>query len=362
MDSISGPSSSDNKKSLWKKPEGFGLILIGLLLAGFLLYSGNNVLATIQSSLIFIFSSIWYMAGAAASLLFLGWLASNKELHCLVWNVYKMCMRGLAGIVIEQNPIAILKNSIQDMRHHKEKLDENRDELEGAKTKLDKKIEANEKEVAHLMKTAEAAKSRLNAATTEMDKLEWNKQLQLSTIKAGGLKDMNMKLYPIETNMSKMCEFLKKASWAADFTISKAEIDVELREAEWTAVQSSSKALRSAMSAMNGNPDQRALLEQTIEYMETDMSKKVGEMKRIMEVSSTFINAADLDSDASFSEGMKMLDSFMAGNDITLITDAEAQNLGSTKGTLGQAFMPQATLGQAAQTSVGAYTTKPSKW
>ena len=340
---MNNPSSVDSRKSLWKKPEGIGLILIAAILVGGILYGGNNLFETIASSTQAIFASTLYLGLTAGVLLLFGFLAMNKSVHCLVWNVYKMIMRGLCGMVIELNPIAILKNSIVDMKHHKEKLDENRDELEGAKVKLDKKIDNNKNDIDHLMGTAQAAQKRMNAANTEMDKMEMNKQLQLSTIKAGGLREMNMKLLPLQSNMSKMCEFLKKASWAADFTISKAEIDVELREAEWIAVQSSSKALRSAMSAMNGNPDQRAMLEQTIEFMENDMSKKVGEMKRIMEVSNTFITSADLESDTNFEAGMKMLDSFMAGNGISLISDAEKAANDKPSGMLGVAFSAQTT-------------------
>ena len=356
---MNNPTSVDSGKSLWKKPEGIGLILIAAILAGCLFYWWGEAVPFIMNTLMMTFQSIWYMAAAIASILFLAFIATNKELHNLIWNIYKMCIRGVFGMVIELNPIAILKNSIVDMKHHKEKLDENRDNLEGSKVKLDKKIESNKSEIDKLMGTAQAAQKRMNAATTEMDKMEMNKQLQLSTIKAGGLREMNNKLYPLQTNMAKMCEFLKKASWAADFTISKAEIDVELREAEWNAVQSSSKALRSAMSAMNGNPDQRAMLEQTIEFMENDMSKKVGEMKRIMEVSNTFINAADLENDAAFDSGMKMLDSFMAGNDISLISDAEAQNAGKNRGMLGQALIPNNTLSNATQVLVNE---PKSKW
>ena len=354
------PSTSDNGKSLWHRPEGWGLIAIGLMLIGGVLYGGNDLFNTIADSTKAIFQSTLYLGLTIVAILTFGFLATNKSIHCLVWNVYKMVMRGICGMVIELNPIAILKNSILDMKHHKEKLDENRDELEGAKVKLDKKIESNKNEVDKLMGTAQAAQKHMNNAPDEMTKMEMNKQLQLSTIKAGGLKEMNLKLLPLQTNMSKMCEFLKKASWAADFTISKAEIDVELREAEWNAVQSSSRALRSAMSAMNGSPDQRAMLEQTIEFMETDMSKKVGEMKRIMEVSNTFINAADLENDAAFDSGMKMLDSFMAGNDISLISDAEQQNMGSRKpGMLGQALIPNNTLSDATQVLINE---PKSKW
>ena len=353
---MNNPTSVDSGKSLWKKPEGIGLILIAAILAGCLFYWWGEAVPFIMNTLMMTFQSIWYMAAAIASILFLAFIATNKELHNLIWNIYKMCIRGVFGMVIELNPIAILRNSIADMKKHLEKLQENMDALLGAKAKLDKKIDTNQHEVEKLMGLAQAAKNRFDKATTELDKMEWNKQLQLNTIHAGGLKDMNLKLLPLQNNMAKMCDFLKKASWAADFTIQKAEIDVELREAEWNAVQTSSKALNSAMSAMNGSPEQRELLEQTLEFMENDMAQKVGQMKRIMDVSNTFINAADLENDAQFTQGMAMLDNFMNGGEVSLISDAEREHAGTNQGSLGQAYMPSATLSDATKVSV------QSKW
>ena len=349
-------NTTEGGKSLWSKPEGWGMIVLGLIAAGGLFFAWGSVVPFVLSTLMMTFQSIWYMAAAAASILFLGWIATNKQLHCLVWNIYKTTMRGICGMVIELNPIAILMNGIADMKGHLEKLLENLDELRGAKAKLDKKIETNQHDAEQAMRTAQAAKARMDACQRNSpDWMEWNKEMQLATMKAGGLSNMNKKFLPLQINMGKMCDFLSKAAWAADFTIKKAEIDVEYQKSEWEGVQTSMKAMLSAKKAMNGSPEQRELVEQTLEFMERDMSNKVGQMKSIMEVSSTFINAADLENDVQFNKGMEMLDSFMNNGTISLISDAEREHAGGTQSSLGQSYVQMPALSDASKVSV-------SKW
>ena len=347
----------ESTKSIWNRPEGWGIIGLGFIMCLFALFATNTFFAVVASTMALIFQSTITLIATGAVILATTFLCTNKGLHVLVWNMYKIAMRSIAGFIITIDPIGILKNGILDMKHHKDKLDENRDELSGGKVKLDKKIDDNNTQAKKCIKEAEQARDRMSKAVDELDRMNWNKELQLKLMKAGGLQETNKKLIPIQINMGKMCDFLKKASWAADFTIRKAEMEVELKEAEWDAIQTSHKALRSAMSAFNGNPDQRALLEQTIEYMESDMSKKVGEMKRIMEVSSTFINAADLESDANFNDGMKLLDSFMETGNLSLIADAETANKPGAAGFISENYFPQTTLGESASTSV-----KQSNW
>lgn len=340
-------SSKGDGKSIWSKPEGIGLIVIGIIICCGLFYAWGEVVPFVQRTLALTFSSLWYFIGLLATVGVLLWVLTSKELRALAWNVYRIIMRGIAGCVIEMNPIAILKNTIEDMRAQKEKLDKNRDELEGARVNLKNKIDQNNENTKAVIREAEAAKAKMDAAQAAGDQLafaNWQKEFSLRNMKGGGLQKMNEKLIPLHVNMQKMCDFLSKASGAADFSIRRAEIDVELKEAEWNAVQKASSALSAAMSIFKGNPDQRALFEQAVEYMQTDMANKVGEMKRIMEVSTSIINSSDLENDAAIMEGMQMLDTFMSGDtEFAFITEATVNKsqkaLSNNAGMLGQGMI-----------------------
>jgi hypothetical protein len=110
--------------------------------------------------------------------------------------------------------------------------------------------------------------------------------------------------------MQRLHAFLDRAYKASDLVVRQAKIQVELKEAEYDAIKTGSKALRSAMSVFKGDPDKRAMFEQSIDYINDDMAKKVGEMKRIMEFSAEFIDNADIETGVSSDKGMALLDDY----------------------------------------------------
>ena len=81
-----------------------------------------------------------------------------------------------------------------------------------------------------------------------------------------------------------------------------------MKESEWIAIRSASKAMKSAMSVINGNADERAIYEQTLEYMATDVGNKIGEMERFLEVSQNVLAGIDLQQDVFSDKGLKELE------------------------------------------------------
>ena len=67
-------------------------------------------------------------------------------------------------------------------------------------------------------------------------------------------------------------------------------------------------AMRSAMSIINGDKDKRAMFDQALEAVADDVSQKVGEMERFMELSDNFMKSIDLQNGVFEEEGMKMLE------------------------------------------------------
>jgi len=187
------------------------------------------------------------------------------------------------------------------------------DELAGAKEKLGNKMNAN----------AESAKDHL-AKAAKAQQMGNNQAASLHAMQAGGLQEMNNKLAPLYGNMQKLHEFLEKVYKAADFVIKQTQIQVELKEAEYDAIKSSSKALRSAMSIFKGDPDKRAMFEQSLEYIQDDMAKKVGEMKRIMQLSTEFMDNADIDSGVNYDKGMALLDQYMSGQQLSILAPQQS--------------------------------------
>ena len=73
--------------------------------------------------------------------------------------------------------------------------------------------------------------------------------------------------------------------------IKETEIKVRLKEVEYKMVKESSSALRTAVSIFKGDPDKKFYFDESMEYIQDDMSQKLGEMKRAMDMSMDFINS-----------------------------------------------------------------------
>jgi cell division septum initiation protein DivIVA len=306
MDNLpyAGDSGKRDLKSIWSKPEGKATILVGAGIGCVIFYYWGVILPflimTLQNTLYF-----GFLLGILGLLVF---LFTNKQFRTMIWYLWKTLMRGLAGLIIQIDPIAILKTYISDLEKKQDEMSEKITELAGSKEKLGAKIQKNNEEADDLLRKAAKAK--------EMDKME---AAQLNVMRAGGLKSMNEKLMPLYANMQKLHEFLEKAYKASDFVIKQAKIQVELKEAEYDAIKSSSAALRSAMTIFKGDPDKRAMFEQSLEYIQDDMAKKVAEMKRIVDLSAEFIDNADIESGVNYDKGMALLDEYMHGQKLSFM-------------------------------------------
>ena len=83
---------------------------------------------------------------------------------------------------------------------------------------------------------------------------------------------------------------------------------VNVKEQERKAIHASHSAMRSAMNIIAGNGDKRYMFDMALEAIADDVSQKVGEMERFMDMSSNFMNSIDLQNGVFEEEGLAMLD------------------------------------------------------
>ena len=304
------PFSGDGDKSgkpFWSKPEGKASLLVLIGAGAVVFYYWGLILPflimTLQNTLYF-----GFLCGVVGLIVF---LLGNRQFRTLIFYLWRTFMRWLAGLIIQIDPIAILKTYIEDLKAKREEMNRKIDELAGAKEKLGRKIDENTAKAETLLQQAAKAKS-----------MNMQAEASLKAMEAGGLQTMNEKLLPLFGNMQKLLEFLERAYKAADFTIRQAEIEVQLKEAEYDAIKTGHRALRSAMSVFKGDPDKRAMFEQSLEFMQDDMARKVGEMKRIMDLSTQFLNNADIEAGVNYDKGLKLLDEYMNNQSYSIIEDA----------------------------------------
>ncbi len=99
-----------------------------------------------------------------------------------------------------------------------------------------------------------------------------------------------------------------------------------VKEQERKAIRASHGAMKSAMNIISGNNDKRVMFDMALEAIAEDVSEKVGEMERFMEMSNNFMDSVDLQNGVFEEEGLKMLEKWEKEGESLLLGD-EKQHL-----------------------------------
>ncbi len=295
-------NADDNKSSFWSKPEG----IVSLLFLAAIGATGFVYFNRIVEFLIRATENVLYLGFLLAALALLIFLFTSRDVRTAVFFLWKSLMRGIAGTVVQLNPIAIMKIYIEDLKEKRQKMQGQIDTLAGQSVKLNKKINENNESIKQ--KFAEA-----NKANSISDRPGMKEAASLATIEGAGLQQMNEKLLPLQRNIQMVLAFMEKVNTSADYLIKETEIKVKLKEIEYNIVKESSNALKTAVSIFKGNPDKKFYFDESMEYIQDDMSQKLGEMKRAMDLSMDFINGVDIQNGIMTDKGQAMLEAYNKG-------------------------------------------------
>lgn len=302
-------SSSDFKpKSFWSRPEGttgavFLLGIVGGL--GWLLVKNSAAILGLLSNTV----------GIVLSLLVLGaiiYMVLDPKMRTLVSYMYKSVMRWITGVFVTIDPIGILKNYIDDLKDNLKKMSTQIGGLKGQMRKLKTIVENNNGEIKQNLAIARKAKE-----------LGDQKALMLSTRKAARLKESNGKYSALHSKMSILYKVLTKMYSNSEILLEDTEDQVKVKEQERKAIRASHSAMSSAMSIIKGDSDKRAMFDQAMEVIADDVSNKVGEMERFMEMSSDFMNSVDLQNGVFEEQGLKMLEEYEKKSTLLLLGGTE---------------------------------------
>lgn len=280
-------------KSFWQKPEGItGAIFLGLLLVGggILLYNALPFLITLAQNAL-------YLAGMLIVLGAVLYMVFDPRMRTLISYMYKSLMRWITGVFVTIDPIGILKNYVDDLKKNLSKMDQQISKLRGEMHRLKEIILNNEKQIQTNLTLASKAK-------------ENNKDsiMILKSRSAGRLKDSNMRLEDLYKKMEILYRVLTKMYSNSEILLEDVKDQVQVKEQERKVIRTSHSAMQSAMNIISGNKDQRYMFDQALEAIADDVSKKVGEMERFMEMSSNFMDSMDLQNGVFEEEGLKMLE------------------------------------------------------
>lgn len=303
--------SNITTKSFWQRPEGVvgkvGLVaIIGGL--GVLLYKLLPFLITLTQNLLH-FSFLLLALGA------LIYVVMDKKVRNLIFFMYKSFIRWLTGLFIEINPIGILKSYTDDLRENLKNMSKQMAVVKSQMQRLKQLMDENLKHIENNLKLASKAKATDQQAI-----------MVLKSRKAGRLKESNMRYDELYKKLELLYRVLLKMYENSEIMLEDIEDQVLVKDQERKAIRASHSAMKSAMNIIAGNSDKREMFDQALESIADDVSSKIGEMERFMEMSNSFIQSIDLQNGVFEEEGLQLLEkwekegvSLLLGNEKDLL-------------------------------------------
>ena len=303
--------NSTSSKSFWEKPEGkTGMLGLAAILsgAGILLYKLLPYLITLTENLLH-FSFLLLALGA------LIYVVLDKKVRNLVFFMYKSFMRWLTGLFIQIDPIGILKTYVDDLKKNLMNMSKQLAVVKGQMLLLKLLMEENKKNIENNLKLASKAKETDKTAV-----------MILKSRKAGRLKESNLRYDELYKKLELLYRVLIKMYENSEVMLEDIEDQIFVKEAERKAIRSSHSAMKSAMNIIAGNSDKREMFDMALEAIADDVSMKIGEMERFMEMSNSFVQSIDLQNGVFEEEGLQLLEkwekegvSLLLGNEKDLL-------------------------------------------
>ena len=135
-------------KSPWEKPGGTlaKITLVAMIAgAGYALYKFLPDLIALTQNLL----TLTALVGVLALIFF---LIMNDTSRNFFKNLYFVIMRKLTGLIVEIDPIAIVKGKIKDMKNRLVKIEEGITKMRGIHVKNEKALESNKRDLEDSLK------------------------------------------------------------------------------------------------------------------------------------------------------------------------------------------------------------------
>jgi len=280
-------------KTFWQRPEGTtGMIFLIAALVG-----GGILLYNILPYLIALATNVLYLGLIILGIAALAYMVFDPKMRNLVWYGYKSVMRGITSMFVQIDPIGILKSYVDDLRNNLKNMNKQIGSLRGQMHRLQEVIRNNQKQIQSNLSLANRAKERNKDAI-----------MILKSRKAGRLQDSNVRLEDLYKKMEILYRVLVKMYENAEILLEDVQDQVAVKEQERKAIRASHSAMKSAMNIISGNSDRREMFDMALEAIAEDVSQKVGEMERFMDMSQNFMSSIDLQNGVFEEEGLRMLE------------------------------------------------------
>lgn len=269
-----------NTVSKWEKPGGTtGMIVLGVIV-GAIVINITPIMNFIAAACASTLSAI----GMAAALFLVLYCLFDPRIRNIGSTIYFMIMRKIEGLLVDYDPISIVKRKIMQMNKKIQEITDNMGKLRGLIDKSEKRIQDKKKQCDHdfqlLNKYKETGKAQ-DAAVYE------RQVTRLTEV----IKNSEARLI----QSKQWYEIMGKLKHQAELTVLDATNEVNERVEEWEMIKAQHKAFTSIVGIINGKDDQFSLFTRAMDHMADDISQKLGEMSFIIEETGGLMSKIDMD-------------------------------------------------------------------
>jgi len=298
----SAPNLGQDLKSFWSRPEGkTGMIFI-VLAAAALVYGWGMIVPFIVSMLADTLHMI-YLAVILAAVL---WVIFSSRTHLL----FRLIMRWVTGLIIDIDPIGILKDHLSQMRKRRDLMSQQISNVSGQIQYLKNIIDKNQALANENMRLAAHAKKIATSTADQNEQLRMALQMKAKANQAGRLQKSNLSYQQLLNKLHNIYDLLSKWAVHIDFYIEDTDNEVKQAEIEYKTINTAYRAYRTALSVIKGTGDEKELYNQTMEKLAEEAGRKLGEMEDFQRLAQNFMDTIDLENGAVETEALEKLDAY----------------------------------------------------
>ena len=294
---------SQNKKEvvdLWKQPGGT-LGKVGLWVMGAsLLYGIYKALPYLITFTQNVFTLVLMMMGLGCVL----YVAFRPEMRKILKLMYLQICRKITGLIVEIDPIAILENSISEMKKKLVTVKQKITDISSTLVGMKRKQKEYKKEFEENINRIKAIREKLTSSNTDdKTRMALNGQLSVAQNNVSMLDEQIKAQTERIQKTEKYIDILEKLEIAATSKIQMAESTVSHKKDEYEQAKKMRSAVQSLTSIFNSSWLTKSMEEQmALNVVSNTINDSIAEMNRLLDGSNDILINYDITSMANASK------------------------------------------------------------
>ena len=285
--------------NLWKQPGGT-LAKVGLwVMGGSVLWGIYKALPYLIAFTQNVFTLTLLMLGLGCIL----YVVFSPEMRKILKLLYLQICRKITGLIVEIDPIAILENSINEMKKKLQTVKKRITEIGSTLAGMENKQEEYKKEFEMNVGRVKAIKEKLMKDNDEKTRMALNGQLTISQNDITMLDEQIKAQADRITKTKRYLEILEKLEIAATTKIKVAENTVSHKKDEYEQAKKMKSAVQSLTSIFSSSWLTKSMEEQmALNVVSNTINDSIAEMNRLLDGSNDILINYDISSMANASK------------------------------------------------------------